>query len=828
MRDGPREERLDLFPGVADGGRRGDDLRLHEASSRSERNPSPVDLPRAQRFDHRLVETGHGAERAGDQVQLVLDDEIGRRKRTREPTPAAGLRGSVESCRVIPVGAPEQRAGITHPWQRGELVHGGDQERGQAPVKRLVHGDDGEWLVAGELALPVGARDAQIGRLLRVRQQREGVRGEVLTAPRTALHRNGRRPAPRIVLVLAHLGAGRVRTPVALRAEVIGCARLAHPQTDLERPFAEPAAVVPPALQLQRADQPGRAPELIEGQQTQGVAHDDADACARAAVLARVAEPPQDHGERREAEIRLGLAAAGGEEQQVHEPALGIGRIGDAGEIQQDEGELKGPPARRTGGAFACETAREGGGHGAIRGTEGVERVRIGRQHPNAALHSVRGNPGHAHELPGHLPALAGQATEPRLLVVEPCPIPGHEWRQRRLGRGAVGERAERLHVEHCPRGIEGLRLLDLGGGRPGGAEHPAGAVHQLPVRGDPVAGRELGRVGVVQIRHALVPVIAGDLAGVGSRDERYRAPHLDLGLEGERLVALAIRRRDAVVHQEQGHGTRSGRDPPREARGIHRTRDCVENQPAGIRNRVGSRIAGRCRQGHRHGFFARSALPPAPDLALAGSVGAGDRLLGVAALAAGSIPAFAPARALVRGRLPRVAFRSCFAALPGAVTARVAALRLHPAVVAPADEDLQRVDSLVHEEAQPHGRGEEALLRGPAVFGGVIAEPRPFRHLGLVVHVRVAALLDRRSARDEKSGEVPVGRPLPAPQSLVGQRMAGPRADEVEPERVDDRLAHFGGFRGASHVTSTWHPIAATMPSPTATTAIGSSLTGT
>ena len=41
--------------------------------------------------------------------------------------------------------------------------------------------------------------------------------------------------------------------------------------------------------------------------------------------------------------------------------------------------------------------------------------------------------------------------------------------------------------------------------------------------------------------------------------------------------------------------------------------------------------------------------------------------------------------------------------------------------------------------------RGEEALLRGPAVFGGVLAEPRPFRHLGLVVHVRVAALLDRR-----------------------------------------------------------------------------------
>ena len=149
-------------------------------------------------------------------------------------------------------------------------------------------------------------------------------------------------------------------------------------------------------------------------QQTQGVPHDDTGACTCAAVLARVAEPSQDYGERGESEIRLGLAATGGEEQQVHALALGIGGVGDAGEIQQDEGELKGLPARRTNAAFACETAREGGGHDAIRGTEGVERVRIGHQHPNAALHSVRGNRGQAHELPGHLPALARQVAEPR------------------------------------------------------------------------------------------------------------------------------------------------------------------------------------------------------------------------------------------------------------------------------------------------------------------------------------------------------------------------------------------------------------------------------
>ena len=141
---------------------------------------------------------------------------------------------------------------------------------------------------------------------------------------------------------------------------------------------------------------------------------------SRSTVFARVAEPPQDHGERGEAKIRLGLAATGGEEEQVHELSLGIGRVCDTRQIQQDEGELKGPPAWRAGAAFSGETAREGGSHGPVRGTEGVERVRIVHQHPDAALHPRRGNPGETHELLGRLATLASQATETRLLVLEP------------------------------------------------------------------------------------------------------------------------------------------------------------------------------------------------------------------------------------------------------------------------------------------------------------------------------------------------------------------------------------------------------------------------
>lgn len=73
------------------------------------------------------------------------------------------------------------------------------------------------------------------------------------------------------------------------------------------------------------------------------------------------------------------------------------------------------------------------------------------------------------------------------------------------------------------------------------------------------MAGGVLGGVGIVQVRHAFVPVIAGDLARVGARHERHSAPYLEFGLKGERLVPLAVQRRVAVVHQEQGDGPRSG-----------------------------------------------------------------------------------------------------------------------------------------------------------------------------------------------------------------------------------------------------------------------------
>ena len=95
------------------------------------------------------------------------------------------------------------------------------------------------------------------------------------------------------------------------------------------------------------------------------------------------------------------------------------------------------------------------------------------------------------------------------------------------------------------------------------------------------MTGGVLGGVGVVQVRNTLVPVVAGDLTGVGTRDERSGASHLDFGLKGERLVPLPVRRRDAVVHQEQGHGTRTRCNLAHEARDVHRACDRVKDEPA-------------------------------------------------------------------------------------------------------------------------------------------------------------------------------------------------------------------------------------------------------
>ena len=91
---------------LPDGCRGGDDLRPHRA---------PVRVTDAEGFDGGFVQPDHGAERAGYEVQLVLDDEVRGRQRRVEALSASGLGRTTEPCRIEAGSASEQLAGLLSP-----------------------------------------------------------------------------------------------------------------------------------------------------------------------------------------------------------------------------------------------------------------------------------------------------------------------------------------------------------------------------------------------------------------------------------------------------------------------------------------------------------------------------------------------------------------------------------------------------------------------------------------------------------------------------------------------------------------------------------------
>ena len=171
-----------------------------------------ADHARGKLIDGGLVEPGDGAQRPGNEMQLVLDDQIGRIERpavVERPAFAPRLGGAVEADPFgEPVDVTEEGAGLADPGQARELVDGGDQESRQPPIDRLVDGQDRQRTIAREIAGGIGAADLQIGRRHVVRNAGKGCRLELGAAPRTSLERSGR------ALVLARSCTGaRVRPP---------------------------------------------------------------------------------------------------------------------------------------------------------------------------------------------------------------------------------------------------------------------------------------------------------------------------------------------------------------------------------------------------------------------------------------------------------------------------------------------------------------------------------------------------------------------------------------------------------------------------------------
>ena len=141
----------------------------------------------------------------------------------------------------------------------------------------------------------------------------------------------------------------RWRKELAAAARRIRRGLVADPQTKAERRLA-PLGHIGTADGLAGAHQRRRTLELLQGQQAQGVAHQHRNAMVAAAPLDLALEPAQGQRVGGQAQIGFGLAAAGGEPQQIGHrigfmAAVGVVQVGEAGQVEQHEGHLEQTPA---------------------------------------------------------------------------------------------------------------------------------------------------------------------------------------------------------------------------------------------------------------------------------------------------------------------------------------------------------------------------------------------------------------------------------------------------------------------------------------------------
>ena len=125
----------------------------------------------------------------------------------------------------------------------------------------------------------------------------------------------------------------------------------------------------------------------------------------------------------------------------------------------------------------------------------------------------------------------------------------------------SVGQRPEHVHRQHGAGHTRSLRLLDVRPWDPRRTQRPAGALHDLPVRGYPVPGGVLGGVGVVEVGYPIVPIGRLYATRVRPRHEGLAATNLDLGLEGVGPVGIVVVRR-TPVDQKNRHRPRSCGNP--------------------------------------------------------------------------------------------------------------------------------------------------------------------------------------------------------------------------------------------------------------------------
>ena len=308
----PVEDTTNLLVCHAHGRRGCDDLRIDLRVL--------VQLPRTKLVHGRLVKPNQRSQRAADQMELVLDDQVGR------TYPRNGFR----VCRrfyvrpiavlVVRIDQPmpctflfrisEEVPHGTTPRHLRELVGRGDHHRRRTMVHLVVHdlhGDAAALLCFGEITVRIAAIERRRMRL--VVGDNITLRINWRTAPWTGRELRGRRaaditPVPRIANSLLAV------------LERIGGRLVSDPKPQRER-FNSPCLRMFLPFDLHCAQKCRSTLELLHRQEAQGIAHDHGQP-ATGVQPAQVALQTTDrHRERRHAKIRLCLATACREPQQV-------------------------------------------------------------------------------------------------------------------------------------------------------------------------------------------------------------------------------------------------------------------------------------------------------------------------------------------------------------------------------------------------------------------------------------------------------------------------------------------------------------------------------
>ena len=282
--------------------------------------------------------------------------------------------------------------------------------------------------------------------------------------------------------------------------------------------------------------------------------------------------------------VRLRLAAARGEEEEIDRLAIRVSRIDHAREVQQQEGKLEGSPRE-----FAFDSApRQRLPDRPVRQPKGVQRVGVPGERFDSALHAIRRQACLIEQLLRSRPTLLRECAAPRPPFVDPAPVFRHEGGQGRRGGLTVAQGAQRIHGEFDAGHLVRSRGFDLSAPDPCRPHLPALALLHRPVRGDPVPGGVGGGVGVMQIGHPVVPLLVRAGAHIRPRMEGGIGLHRDHGLEGVGRVGIAtFGCGGATVRQEHRHGARPGLDSPREGLGRDATLPHVQRQTVRLRHRL-------------------------------------------------------------------------------------------------------------------------------------------------------------------------------------------------------------------------------------------------